>query len=140
MTKSDRIKFEIEILRAFDVLKAAEEEAAAAAEAEADCPPEDSVDESPEAGAEVEGDAPRSPGGVFSLTPNESWKAATGDDANPNLMTEEKYQELVDAHVMFKDMAADPYLASAGIASDWPCGRGCYESTDGAVVIWFGGG
>ena len=23
-------------------------------------------------------------------------------------------------HFMFKDMADDPYLASAGIASDWP--------------------
>ena len=47
-------------------------------------------------------------------------------------------QELVDAHVMFKDMAADPYLASAGIASDWPCGRGCYQSADGGFIIWFG--
>ena len=39
---------------------------------------------------------------------------------------------------MFKDMAADPYLASAGIASDWPCGRGCYQSSDGGFIIWFG--
>jgi creatine kinase len=35
-------------------------------------------------------------------------------------------------------MAADPYLASAGIASDWPCGRGCYQSADGGFIIWFG--
>ena len=47
-------------------------------------------------------------------------------------------QELVDAHVMFKDMDADPYLKSAGIASDWPCGRGCYQSADGGFIIWFG--
>jgi hypothetical protein len=38
----------------------------------------------------------------------------------------------------FKDMAADPFLASAGIASDWPCGRGCYQSKDGGFIIWFG--
>ena len=47
-------------------------------------------------------------------------------------------QELVDAHVMFKDMDEDPYLKSAGIASDWPCGRGCYQSADGGFIIWFG--
>ena len=39
---------------------------------------------------------------------------------------------------MFKDMDADPYLKSAGIASDWPCGRGCYRSADGGFIIWFG--
>ena len=62
----------------------------------------------------------------------------TGEAENPNLISADKYQELVDAHVMFKDMAADPYLASAGIASDWPCGRGCYQSADGGFIIWFG--
>ena len=39
---------------------------------------------------------------------------------------------------MFKDMDADPYLKSAGISSDWPCGRGCYQSEDGGFIIWFG--
>ena len=77
-------------------------------------------------------------GQVFSMTPNEDWKEVTGDDENPNLISAEKYQELVDAHVMFKDMAADPYLKSAGIALDWPCGRGCYQSADGGFIIWFG--
>ena len=77
-------------------------------------------------------------GAVYSMTPNEDWKEVIGEDANPNLISAEKYQELVDAHVMFKDMAADPYLASAGIASDWPCGRGCYQSADGGFIIWFG--
>ena len=57
------------------------------------------------------------------MTPNDVWKEVTGEDTNPNLISPEKYQELVDAHVMFKDMDADPYLKSAGIASDWPCGR-----------------
>ena len=39
---------------------------------------------------------------------------------------------------MFKDMAADPYLSSCGIASDWPIGRGCYVSGDGGFIIWVG--
>ena len=55
-----------------------------------------------------------------------------------NKIDEEKYNELVAAHVMFKDMAADPYLASAGIASDWPYGRGCWQSEDKKKIVWFG--
>lgn len=39
---------------------------------------------------------------------------------------------------MFKDMDADPYLKSAGISSDWPYGRGCWQSEDGKKIIWFG--
>lgn len=31
---------------------------------------------------------------------------------------------------MFKDMSKDSYLLSAGIAADWPYGRGCYISGD----------
>jgi len=74
-------------------------------------------------------------GEVYSLTPD------FGEHGpNPNLISDEKYQELIDAHVMFKDMAADPYLASAGIASDWPYGRGCYATEkDGfKFIVWFG--
>lgn len=72
-------------------------------------------------------------GTVYSLSPD------FGDmGANPNLITNEKYQELVDAHVMFKDMDADPYLKSAGISSDWPYGRGCWQSDDKMRIIWFG--
>jgi len=72
-------------------------------------------------------------GTVYSLTPDFG-----GDEKNPNLITSEKYQELVDAHVMFKDMDADPFLKSAGIASDWPYGRGCWQSADKQCIIWFG--
>ena len=39
---------------------------------------------------------------------------------------------------MFKDMNADLYLRSAGIASDWPYGRGCWQSADKQCIIWFG--
>mmetsp|Transcript_16042 Transcript_16042/g.18963 ORF Transcript_16042/g.18963 Transcript_16042/m.18963 type:complete len:413 (+) Transcript_16042:66-1304(+) len=77
-------------------------------------------------------------GNIYSMTPNEDWKEVTGQDTNPNLMSPEKYQELVDAHVMFKDMDADPFLKSAGISGHWPCGRGCYQSADGGFIIWFG--
>merc|ERR1719321_1561524 len=37
----------------------------------------------------------------------------TMEGAFKALIDTEKYQELVDAHVMFKDMDADPYLKSA---------------------------
>ena len=64
---------------------------------------------------------------------------------------------------LFKDMDADPvsyssfihcyylfasfsdeintssqYLKSAGISSDWPYGRGCWQSDDKMRIIWFG--
>lgn len=71
-------------------------------------------------------------GTVYSLSPD------FGDLPNPNIITDEKYQQLVDAHVMFKDMDADPYLKSAGISSDWPYGRGCWQSDDKMRIIWFG--
>jgi len=72
-------------------------------------------------------------GTVYSLTPDFG-----GSEKNPNLITEKKYQELVDAHVMFKNMDDDPFLKSAGIASDWPYGRGCWQSEDKQCIIWFG--
>jgi creatine kinase len=72
-------------------------------------------------------------GQVFSLTPDFG-----ADGPNPNLISNEKYQSLVENHIMFKDMAADPYLQSAGISKDWPYGRGCWQSGDGMRIIWFG--
>lgn len=57
---------------------------------------------------------------------------------HPNKISEEKYNELVTAHIMFKDMSADSFLADAGIASDWPHGRGCYISEDKGFIIWVG--
>lgn len=72
-------------------------------------------------------------GNIYSLTPD----FGEGEE-NPNLISAEKYQELVDKHVMFKDMDADAYLKSAGISSDWPYGRGCWQSEDGSMIIWFG--
>lgn len=39
---------------------------------------------------------------------------------------------------MFKDMSADCYLMDAGIAKNWPFGRGCYVSADKGFIIWVG--
>jgi creatine kinase len=51
---------------------------------------------------------------------------------------EAKYQEYVKAHIMFKDMSADSFLVSAGIAGDWPHGRGVYVSEDKQFIVWVG--
>jgi len=72
-------------------------------------------------------------GRIYSLTPEFG-----PDEENPNLISEEKYKELVGSHVMFKDMSADKYLLSAGISNDFPYGRGCWQSEDKTCIIWFG--
>lgn len=77
-------------------------------------------------------------GNIYSITPDFGEDEAGEKIVNPNLITDEKYQELVDAHVMFKDMDADPYLKVAGISSDWPYGRGCWQSDSKEMIIWFG--
>jgi protein-arginine kinase len=72
--------------------------------------------------------ADRSFGGqYYSLTPG-----------NPFHINEDKYNELVKDHIMFKDMSADKYLNSAGISSNWPYGRGCYVSADKQFIVWVG--
>eukprot|EP00975_Prorocentrum_lima_P010028 2136585-Prorocentrum_lima.AAC.1 len=60
-------------------------------------------------------------GTVYSLTPDFG-KRGKKTIKNPNFIDDKKYNELVKAHVMFKDMDDDPYLKSAGISSDWPYG------------------
>ena len=39
-------------------------------------------------------------GSVYSLTPNENWGKVFEGETNPNLISAEKYDELVKAHVM----------------------------------------
>jgi creatine kinase len=80
-------------------------------------------------------------GGVFDkLIANEKFggKYVSITPGHKDFVDAAEYQKLVDAHIMFKDMAADSYLMSAGIASDWPHGRGCYISEDKAFIIWVG--
>lgn len=66
-------------------------------------------------------------GNYYSLTPGTRYS-----------ISNEQYEKLVDDHVMFKNMADDPYLQSAGISSHWPHGRGCYVSKDRGFIIWVG--
>lgn len=67
-------------------------------------------------------------GGCYlSLTPN-----------SPYEITEETYQERIQAHQMFKNMSGDPYLDAANISGDWPYGRGMYISADEDFIIWVG--
>lgn len=67
-------------------------------------------------------------GGVYlSLTPGSS-----------HAIDEDAYRRRVKAHQMFRNMSRDPYLASAGIASDWPFGRGMYISNSGDFIVWVG--
>lgn len=66
-------------------------------------------------------------GAYYSLTPG-----------NSCFIDDDKYNELVDAHIMFKRMDTDRYLTAAGIAADWPHGRGCYVSDDKEFIIWVG--
>jgi len=57
---------------------------------------------------------------------------------SPRAIGEAEYQRRVRAHQMFKDMRGDPYLTAAGIASDWPFGRGMYASRAEDFLIWVG--
>ena len=64
-------------------------------------------------------------GRYYSLTPG-----------RPDSIDDAEYKKLIKEHLMFKDMAADPYLNIAGISGDWPFGRGTYISNDRRVSIW----
>ena len=55
-----------------------------------------------------------------------------------NEIDEATYNRLVSQHIMFKDMSQDGFLTAAGIARDWPFGRGCYFSSDEEFIIWVG--
>jgi creatine kinase len=66
-------------------------------------------------------------GNYYSLTPG-----------SPYQISDKEYEKLVKDHIMFKDMADDKYLNSAGISSNWPYGRGCYVSADKGFIVWVG--
>ena len=55
-----------------------------------------------------------------------------------NFIETTEYDILVKNHIMFKDLSRDKYLNAAGIANDWPYGRGCYHSRDKGFIIWVG--
>ncbi len=68
---------------------------------------------------------PKYGGKYVSLTPGSKYE-----------ISQEEYKRLVDNHQMFKDMSADPHLATAGISGDWPYGRGMYISEDEQKIVW----
>lgn len=70
---------------------------------------------------------PKYGGRYVSLTPGSKYR-----------ISNDEYQELVDAHQMFKDMSDDPYLTAGGISAGWPYGRGMYLSADGQKIVWVG--
>ena len=70
---------------------------------------------------------PKFGGKYYSLTPG-----------HPCFIDDQKYQQLVKEHLMFKDMSSDTYLVAAGISEEWPYGRGCYVSDDRNLIIWVG--
>jgi protein-arginine kinase len=66
-------------------------------------------------------------GHYYSLTPG-----------NSSFINDAEYQDLVDQHLMFKNMGSDRFLKAAGISNDWPHGRGCYVSELKDFIIWVG--
>jgi len=50
-------------------------------------------------------------------------------------MTDERHEELIDKHLMF-DKPVSPLLLSAGMARDWPSGRGVYLSSTEDFIVW----
>lgn len=70
--------------------------------------------------------------------PNYGGKYVSITPGHECFINEAEYNEYVKAHIMFKDMSVDSYLLAAGIAGDWPYGRGCYVSEDKGFIIWNG--
>merc|ERR1719336_1267178 len=50
-------------------------------------------------------------------------------------MSEERQELLIEEHLLY-DKPVSPLLISAGMARDWPDGRGVYLSADKKLVVW----
>jgi len=50
-------------------------------------------------------------------------------------MTDDAIDKLIDEHLLY-DKPVSPLLISAGMARDWPDGRGVYLSADKKLVVW----
>lgn len=66
-------------------------------------------------------------GRYYSLTPEHA-----------NLISNEEADKMRASHYLFNDMTTDNHLTSAGVASDWPYGRGIWMSNDKTKMIWVG--
>ncbi|MEN9781935.1 MAG: hypothetical protein RL208_85 [Pseudomonadota bacterium] len=51
-------------------------------------------------------------------------------------MSEAEKEDLTKQHLLFQDLTTDKYLKSAGIADDYPTGRGVFVSNDKHLAIW----
>jgi protein-arginine kinase len=51
-------------------------------------------------------------------------------------MTNERNNDLVKSHLLFKDMSKDRFINASGIANNYPIGRGIYISNDKKTLIW----
>jgi len=72
-------------------------------------------------------DDPEFAGRYYSLTPG-----------HPDQMSEDMYLALVNEQLVFKPLSKKRLLVSAGIAGDWPIGRGAYISTNRKYCVWVG--
>jgi creatine kinase len=66
-------------------------------------------------------------GQYYSLTPG-----------HKSFISNEEANNLRAQHYLFNDMSTDRHLTSAGVASDWPYGRGMWLSGDRTKMIWVG--
>ena len=55
-----------------------------------------------------------------------------------NQISDSEYRQLVEDGLMFPPAHTDPMLVAAGLAADWPCGRGDYISADEKTVVHIG--
>ena len=51
-------------------------------------------------------------------------------------LSDEEKDMLTKEHLLFQDLTTDKYLTSAGIADDYPIGRGIFISNDKHLAIW----
>ena len=75
-------------------------------------------------------------GVVYSLSPDLDLPGDCME--NPNLVSQETYEKLLEEQVMFPDQRKDRFMVSAGMASDWPYGRSMWCSGDKECIVWFG--
>lgn len=55
-----------------------------------------------------------------------------------NYIDQDEYHKLLRDKIIFNDMSDNTFLSTAGIANDWPFGRGCYISGDNNIMVWLG--
>merc|ERR1712086_889575 len=75
---------------------------------------------------------------VLIADPSFGGKYVSITPGHKDFINKKEYDDYVKQHIMFKDMSVDSYLLSAGIAGDWPHGRGCFVSADKEFIVWVG--